>query len=85
MEIRTAVLATCRDVAREQRKQLVQLSDDLPLLESGLDSLCIAVIVARMDDFLGFDPFDTKDPIDFPVTVGDFIAFYEHAAAARFA
>ena len=83
MDIRPTILTTCQTVAQEQQKTLAPLSDDLPLLESGLDSLCVAVIVARLDDAFGFDPFDTEDDIRFPVTIGDFIAFYETAAARQ--
>ena len=55
-------------------------SDDLVLLESGLDSLCFAIIVARLEDALGFDPFSAAEEVYFPVTLGDFIKFYENAA-----
>ena len=68
-------------VAAEQHKHLAPLSDDLPLLASGLDSLCLAVIVARLEDRLGVDPFGTADELAFPVTIGDFVALYESAAA----
>jgi len=83
MDIRQTILTTTQTVAQEQQKQLAPLSDTLPLLESGLDSLCMAIIVARLDDAFGFDPFDTEDDIRFPVTIGDLIAFYEAAAARR--
>jgi hypothetical protein len=43
--------------------------------------LCFAIIVARLEDEIGVDPFSTDDNIDFPVTVGDFITLYENAAA----
>ena len=42
---------------------------------------CVAVLVASLDDSLGVDPFDRDGDISFPVTLGDFIALYEHAAA----
>ena len=83
VNIKSTVLAICQDVAKEQKKILSPLADDLPLADSGLDSLCMAVIVARLEDVLGFDPFDTDDDVAFPVTVADFIKFYENAAAAR--
>jgi acyl carrier protein len=57
------------------------LSADLPLLESGLDSLCIAVLVANLEDQLGLDPFGSGEDVDMPSTVGDFVRIYEHAAA----
>jgi len=80
MEIRLTILTVCEDVAKSQRKKLAPLTDDLPLLNSGLDSLCLAVIVARLEDLLGFDPFDTDRETEFPVTVADFIRIYEAAA-----
>ncbi len=81
MTVRSIVLDHIAQVAVEQHKPLVPLSDDLPLLDSGLDSLCLAVIVARLEDELGVDPFSTSDDAGFPVTVGDVIALYEHAVA----
>lgn len=79
MSVRPVILAQFEQVAREQGKKLAALSDDLVLLESGLDSLCFAVIVARLEDILGFDPFSADEEVDFPVTLGDFIGFYENA------
>ena len=46
------------------------LTDDLVLLESGLDSLCFAIIVATLEDELGFDPFTEAEDVYFPVTLG---------------
>jgi acyl carrier protein len=81
MTVRSDITTLFEQVAKEQDKKLVPLSDDLGLLESGLDSLCFAVIVARLEDALGIDPFSTAEDVDFPVTVGDFIKLYENAAA----
>lgn len=80
MSIRSEVLAQVKQVAQEQGKQLAPLSDDLALLDSGLDSLCFAIVVARLEDALGIDPFSTEEDIGFPVTLGEFIQFYENAA-----
>ena len=82
MVIRSEIIALFTEVADEQGKRLAPLSDDLALLDSGLDSLCLAVIVARLEDRLGFDPF-SSDHGDgaFPLTIGEFIELYEHAAA----
>jgi len=81
MSIRSDIITLFAQVAKEQDKKLVPLSDDLGLLESGLDSLCFAIIVARLEDALGIDPFSTTEEIGLPVTVGDFIKLYENAAA----
>jgi acyl carrier protein len=81
MSVRPVILEHIVRIAAQQKKTLAPLTDDLPLLESGLDSLCVAVLVASLDDSLGVDPFDRDGDISFPVTLGDFIALYEHATA----
>ncbi|MBF6571309.1 MAG: acyl carrier protein [Candidatus Binataceae bacterium] len=67
-------------VAKEQNQTLSPLSDDLVLLESGLDSLCFAIIVARLEDELGYDPFTAAGELEFPITFGDFVRIYHNAA-----
>jgi acyl carrier protein len=77
MSIRATVIAQFEQVAREQSRKLAPLSDDLKLLESGLDSLSFALIVMRLEEAVGFDPFDVTDEVRFPVTFGDFVKMYE--------
>jgi acyl carrier protein len=81
MSIETVVRTEFETVAKEQEKTLTGLTDDTVLLESGLDSLCFAIIVARLEDQLGIDPFTASEDVYFPVTLGDFIKFYQDAAA----
>jgi acyl carrier protein len=80
MSVRSTIISQFEQVAQEQDKHLPALSDDLALLDSGLDSLCFAIVVARLEDTLGFDPFSAADDAHFPMTVGEFIQLYEHAA-----
>ena len=80
--IRPTILTEMVRIGEQQSKTLPPLSDDLPLLDSGLDSLCLAILVATLDDKLGLDPFSGDGPATFPVTVGDFVAAYEHVAVA---
>jgi len=80
MSVRTAVISEIQQIAGHSRKDLAPLNDDLVLLDSGLDSLAIAILVARLEETLGFDPFTESDDVAYPVTLGDFIRFYEHAA-----
>ena len=80
MPMRATIIAQFEQVANEQARKLAPLSDDLVLLESGLDSLCFAIIVARLEDALGFDPFSAAEEVDFPIILGDFIRFYEDGA-----
>ena len=80
MSVRSEIIRQFQQVAKEQDKRLAPLVDDLPLLDSGLDSLCFAIIVARLEDTLGVDPLSTSEDARFPVTLGDFVRFYENAA-----
>jgi len=80
MDIRAEVTTQFKQVALEQDKQLLPLTDDLPLIDCGLDSLCFAVVVVRLENVLGVDPFSTEEDVRFPVTFGDFVEFYKNAA-----
>jgi len=77
--VRSTIVSHMAQVASERNKKLVPLSDDLALLECGFDSLDFAILVARLEDALGIDPFTTSDDVYYPVTVGDFVRFYENA------
>jgi hypothetical protein len=81
MTVRSVILEQITRVGEQQRRQLAPLTDNLPLLDSGLDSLCLAIIVAGLDDELGLDPLSASDDVEFPVTLGEFIKLYENAAA----
>lgn len=79
MRTRLTILTQIRDVAAEQGKTIAPLTDDLPLMECGLDSLCFAILVARLEDALGADPFTSATSAKFPMTIGELIAFYDDA------
>ena len=55
------------------------LSDEVPLLDLGLDSLCFAIVVSRLEAVLSVDPFSENEDALFPVNLGEFIRFYENA------
>jgi hypothetical protein len=80
MNVRSEITTQFTQVAKEQGRQLAPLSDDLGLLDSGLDSLCFAIIVAQLERQLGVDPFSASEDAIFPVTFGEFVQFYENAA-----
>lgn len=79
MTTRSIVLSEIERVAAEHGRSLPPLTDELQLLDTGLDSLSLAVIVARLEDRLGVDPFGASDDVAFPVTVGDLAGLYEAA------
>jgi hypothetical protein len=78
--IRATIISHFTDIAAEQRHSLAPLTDDRPLMASGLDSLAFAMVVARLEDSLGIDPFSAGDG-QFPVTFGDFVQMYEKMQA----
>lgn len=80
MSIRTTITTHFEQVAVEQERKLARLSDELKLIDCGLDSLSFALIVARLEDALGVDPFGSDDVANFPVTFGDFVRLYEKVA-----
>lgn len=80
LDIRSEIVTQFEQVASEHGKTLAPVTDDLHLLNSGLDSLCFAVVVARLEDQLGYDPFSAEGDVKFPVTMGEFIKLYENAA-----
>ncbi|MFT8210423.1 MAG: acyl carrier protein [Symbiopectobacterium sp.] len=54
------------------------ISDDIILLESGLDSLGFAILVALLEEELDFDPFQEMQDAVYPKTFGEFVGIYEN-------
>ena len=79
---RTVVAETFTEVAREQGVKLGALDANTRLIDLALDSLCLAVIVARLEERLGGDPFAAED-VELPASFGDFVALYERSAGER--
>lgn len=53
------------------------LDDNVILLNTDLDSLGFAILVALLEDDLGYDPFQLMEDAIYPQTFGDFVAIYE--------
>ena len=81
MSVREKIISVMRQVAEEQKVTLPPLNDDVSLHETGFDSLAFAILVARMEDDLGVDPFTLSEDATFPLTIGDFIKAYENVPA----
>ena len=80
MNVRTESVTQFKRVAQEQDKRLAPLTDGLELVNSGLDSLSFAILVSRLEDSLGIDPFTASEDTQVPVKFGDFVNLYEHVA-----
>jgi acyl carrier protein len=78
MSVKLTIMQQMEQVAQEHGRILAPLNDDLVLANCGLDSLGFAVLVARLEDTLGVDPFTAAEDAFFPVTLGDFVKVYEH-------
>jgi len=81
MSVRLRIISAMQQVAAEQRVVLPPLEDNLSLHETGFDSLAFAILVARLEDDLGTDPFTMAADASFPLTIGDFVRAYENVPA----
>lgn len=82
-DVRQAIEAELSSLLAEDGKDVPTFNDDLVLLESGLDSLGFAVLVTRLEDNLGYDPFTEMDDPVYPQTLGEFVGIYtDHAPIA---
>lgn len=77
-DIRLWIFAAMKQIAEEQKVSVPRLEDGLLLSETGFDSLAFAILVARLEDELGIDPFTASETAAFPLTVGDFVRAYEN-------
>jgi acyl carrier protein len=80
MNVREEVIDHFMQVAKDHGRRLAALTDDLALLDTGMDSLGFAIVVARLESALGVDPFSADEFASFPMTFGDFVRCYEEAA-----
>ena len=81
MSVRSKIFSAIQQIAEEQKVTLPPLQDDLSLHDTGFDSLAFAILVARLEDDLGIDPFTIAEDAAFPSTVGEFIRVYENVPA----
>ena len=81
MSVKSRIFSAMQQIAEEQQITLPPLQDDLSLHETGLDSLAFAILVARLEDDLGIDPFTLSEDASFPSTVGDLVRAYENVPA----
>ena len=72
------IQGTMFEVAREVGAALdLAGGDDTVLLQSGLDSLGFAMVIALLEERLGYDPFQMMVEPMYPRTLGDLISIYE--------
>ena len=81
MSVALRIVSVMQQIAKDQQITLPPLNDDVLLHETGFDSLAFAIMVARLEDDLGIDPFTISEDAAFPLTIGDFIRAYENVPA----
>ena len=80
-ELRARITSMFNEMWREDREdEPPVLENETILLETGFDSMAFAVLVARLDDELGFDPFTMVEEPVYPPTFAEFVTFYAQCA-----
>ncbi len=80
MNPRQHILEALAELFDEEELEMPEFTDDTVLLDTELDSLSYAVLVTRLDETLGYDPFSLMDEPVYPETFGAFVAVYERFA-----
>lgn len=83
MSERSVVISQIEQIGKEAEKDLPPLTDDLVLMDPGLDSLAIAIAATRLENALGLDPFKQSSNISYPVTLRAFISSMRMPASCR--
>lgn len=80
MTVRTTIENQLRELFEEEELDVPEISDDTVLLETELDSLGFAVLVTRLEEILGYDPFSLMEEPVYPTTFKEFVDVYEEHA-----
>lgn len=79
MDIRDKIIEKLHEIAELTDSEiLVELTDETVLLESGIDSLGFAMLVAILEEELDIDPFAELEDSVYPRTLGEYVAIYEN-------
>jgi acyl carrier protein len=83
--IRQTIFDEISAVLKEAGKQIPDLAEGTSLMAGGLgmDSLDFAVLVVRLEQKLGCDPFNSATLERFPTTIGALVAVYENASSSK--
>jgi acyl carrier protein len=78
--LRDKITEAIHEIADMRGTEVGVLVDETVLLESGLDSLGFAILVATLEEQLGYDPFILMDTPVYPRTLKEFILIYQRFA-----
>lgn len=79
MDIRETIKDTFLEILSQldAEANFETLEDDVVLLQSGLDSLGFAILIANLEDRLDYDPFTMIETPTYPKTFGELVSIYE--------
>lgn len=78
MEIRQVIVDTLKETIEETgSKLLIEITDKAILLQTGLDSLGFAILVTKLEEILGYEPFTLMEEPYYPNTFKEFVDVYE--------
>ncbi len=79
MSYREKIIDVFHEILEQNSLELLvdELNDDSVLLETGLDSLGFAILVAQLEIELDLDPFVLMEEPVYPNTFGEFVAIYD--------
>jgi hypothetical protein len=72
------ILTMMKEIASENDVEInTNIASETVLLESGLDSLGFAILIARLEEELGYDPFTIMEEPVYPQTFGQLVEIYQ--------
>ncbi|MEP1447167.1 MAG: acyl carrier protein [Paraglaciecola sp.] len=84
MNLEQQIKQAMQQVAELSDCQLIEpITVDTLLLESGLDSLGYAMLVAQLEEDLGYDPFSELAIETYPSTFAEFLSVYQRCASKQ--
>ncbi|MFW2335041.1 MAG: acyl carrier protein [Ilumatobacter sp.] len=75
--MRSIIMEELVELFEEEDLTMPEFTDDTLLLETDLDSLGFAVLVTRLEERLGYDPFSLMDEAVYPATLKEFVEVYD--------
>ncbi|MBQ1050184.1 hypothetical protein KBX50_17125 [Micromonospora sp. C51] len=75
-QVEEVILLEVVELLKEEKGEDVAVTLESGLVESGMDSLAFAVLVTRLEQSLGCDPFLALEDEIFPRTVSELVDVY---------
>lgn len=77
MDLEIALIEVINTVLVEDGLRKVDITSETQLGDIGLDSLGFAIVIARLEKVVGYDPFTEGKVSQYPSTFGQFLKIYQ--------